>query len=243
MAEKSLLSALVYSPVWPVSQALVNLCLPEETGWCFTELPDVVAVRYSDDILPKINEMKPDILVMDISLRVNCGLLSIIRHYYPALPIVAVRSHFLFSDRVVAEYFGYIWLREYDALLAGYPAVLLQEHLSHPGLAGTECGGSSSYHLVTRNVEDTEIVRREMTFLLRLRLYDLMKSPRLCEVVMDWLAGGVAPAEVGESLSRSSKVIYHYRWRVMRALNMNRGIRDFIPSVTVKLRQDEKGWW
>ncbi|MFS6817162.1 hypothetical protein [Citrobacter meridianamericanus] len=143
----------------------------------------------------------------------------------------------------MAEYFCHIWFKEYDALLAGYPAMLLQEHLSHPGFAGTACGGSCGYHLVTRDVNDTKNVRWEVTFLLRLRLYDLVKSPRLCEVVMDWLAEGVAPAEVGTSLSRSNKVIYNYRWRVMRALNINRGIRDFIPSVTVKLKQDDRGWW
>lgn len=243
MAEKSLLPVLIYSSVWPISQALVSLCCSNEFNRHLSKGAGVVAVSNTKDILSEINEVKPGILVLDISLRDNCGLISIIRHYYSSLPIVVVQSHFLFSDRVVAEYFGHIWLKEYDALLAGYPTLSLQDHLSHSGFAGTSCGGSSGYHSDPHNGNDPENLLREMTTRLRLRLYDLMKSPRLCEVVMDWLAAGVAPAEVGRSLSRGSKVIYHYRGQVMRTLNIHRGIRDFIPSVTVKFRQDDKGGW
>lgn len=243
MAEKTLLSVLVYSPAWPVSQALVNLCLPEENCGNFTGCPNVVAVCYSDEILLGIKEMKPDILVLDIPLRVNCGLLNQLRHYYPSLPVVVAQRDFLFSDRIVAEYFGHIWLKEYDALMAAYPAMLLQEHLSHPGLAGTECGGGGDYRLVSWGVNNTEEdVQQKLTFWLRMRLHDLLRSPRLCEVVVDGLANGVPPAEVGTSLSRSAKLVYHYRGRVMRALNITRHARDFIPSVTVKMKQDERVW-
>lgn len=243
MAKKSLLSVLIYSPTWTIRKALYHLCCYDNDE-CYTpKNMHVTEALHPDEILLKINEMKPDVLVLDIPLRVNCGLLSIIRYSYPSLPVMIVQPHFLFSDHVVAAYFGHIWLKEYDALMAVYPAMLLQEHLSHPGLAGAECGGGSDYRLVSWGVDNTEEdVHRKLALWLRLRLHDLLKSPRLCEVVIDWLAEGVSPAEIGTSLSRSAKVVYHYRGRVMRALNITRRARDFIPSVTVKLKQDERVW-
>lgn len=241
MAEKKLSSVLVYSPHWPVGQALCHLCVPAKKNQADPENVGAEIIYRQGEVLAKINEVNPDILVMDIPLRMNCGLMSLIRHYYPSLPVMIVQSRFLFSDRVVAEYFSHVWLKEYDVLLAGYPALPLQAHLSHPAFAGAECGGSSDYRLVSQCVENTENIRREMDARLRLRLYDLLKSPRLCEVVMDWLAAGATPMEVGASLSRSAKVVYHYRGQVMRALNITRCARDFIPSVTVKMKQDERG--
>lgn len=243
MAENLLFSVLVYSPVWSVRLALCHLCYSDSSDSYITRDAQVAEVFYLDEILSKIKEMKPDVLVLDISLRVNCGLVNQLRHYYPSLPVVVTQREFLFSDRIVAEFFGHIWLKEYDALLAAYPAMSLQEHLSHPGLAGAECGGGGDYRLVSWGVDNTEEdVQRKLVFWLRRRLHDLLKSPRLCEVVIDWLAEGISPANVGASLSCSAKLVYHYRWQVVRALSINRGIRDFIPSVTVKMRQDERVW-
>ncbi|WP_370619540.1 hypothetical protein [Citrobacter meridianamericanus] len=189
MAGKIVSSVLVYSPSWPVSQALYSFCQHEDDNKNTAANADVNVVIHAEDILHKINEMKPDVLVLDISLRVNCGLMSTLRQNYPSLPVVIVQRRFLFSDRVAAEYFGHIWLKEYDALLAGYPAVLLQEHLSHPGLAGTECGGNSGYLQFVRREQDSDDVQREMVFRLRLRLFDLLKSPGYVK----WSLTGWAP--------------------------------------------------
>ena len=69
---------------------------------------DLNEVFYSDGMLSKINEMKPDILVSDVSLRVAFGLFSIIHYYYLSLLVMIVQFYFLFSDCMVAVRFGHI---------------------------------------------------------------------------------------------------------------------------------------
>lgn len=222
-------TAFVYSACWPVLQALSDLCCGKNNREHSGGMAGHTRLFSSEgELLREINRETPQILVLDISLRSRWPLLNNIRGTHPALPVVITQSRFLFSDRVVAECFGHIWLKEYGAVLAGYPQVSLADHLRLNAqattawgggeLSGQKCDGEVYGHLVQR---------------LRERLYDLLGSPRLCEVVMNWLSTGMSPAEVGASVRRSAKLVYHYRGQVMRALNIHHCAKDFIPSLTV----------
>lgn len=241
MTGKNYTSVLIFSPLWSVLSALQTLCQPgreRKKGTC-NERITVVCHRH--EILSGIANSRPDVLVLDISLRASSELLNTIRYFCPDLPVIIVQPRFLFSDRVVAEYFGLVWLKEYDAILAGYPAFGLAEHLTHEAFAGAECGGSSQCHVITTNKTEMSDLYTQLALRLRLRLYDLFRSPRLCDVVMNWLVTGTTPTETGRLLSRSRKLIYHYRGRVMRALNIYNCSRDFIPSLTVETGFREEG--
>lgn len=223
-------TVLIYSQLWPVAEALTGLCSNEDV-----RDRNVVAVMFQEDILMEIMRVQPELVILDISPRVSCALLNKLRHYHPSLSVIITQPRFLFSDRVVAEYFGNIWLKEYDSLLAGYPAVLLPEHLIYDALAGIECGGTSFY----RGYTELPVLQESLTDRIRCRLFDISGSSRLCEVVMEWLVKGVTPLETGLSLARSSKVVYHYRWQAMRLLNIHNPAKDFIPSLTVEITLTE----
>lgn len=236
MAEKSYSSVLVYSSCWPVNEAIAGLCQPEKRG----KPGQIMQVFSLNDLLRELMTYQPDILVLDISPHQHGGLLNTVRVLFPALPVMIVQSRFLFSDRVVAEYFGHVWLKEYDALLAAWPSLLLQEHLTDQQFSGTQSSGYFHSRSRSAGKMPPAELREQFGTLVRKRLYDLTNSPRLCEVVMDWLIQGESVAETGRYLSRSHKVIYHYRCRVMKLLNIRNASKDFVSSLTVRVSCDEK---
>lgn len=217
-------TVLIYSPLWPVATALIGLCHNSKGHKCHVVMGEA-------DILPEAIRIKPDILVVDISPRIICGMLNVFRHYFPTVPVIITQSRFLFSDRVVAEYFGHIWLKEYDALLAGYPETDLPEHILSDALAGVECG---RLHCLGEYLRLSQL-RDALTCQIRRRLFAVTRSQRLCEVVMDWLVKGNSPAEVSRSIARSTKLVYYYRSCVIRELNIRNQAMDFIPSLTMEI--------
>ena len=226
---------LIYSLSWPIIHALSELCNNGKS-----EHQTVHISCHLSDVMPDIIRYAPDIVVLDISLHDNCGVVNAIRLYHPYLPVIVTGNYFLFSDRVVAEYYGYIWLKLYDALLSGYPEFTLTDHLQAVCFAGTESGGSPQIGVIDRWEENASLLIIDLSAQLRRRFYHLAGSPRLCEVVFDWLIKGISSVQTGQCLERSSKVIYHYRRQAMRSLQIKYFNRDFIPSLTVGFKPGDK---
>lgn len=235
MVQKISTSILIYSPAWPVNEALVCLCKANHKN----VKVNIVSIFEKEDVFRELMFWQPDILVMDMVLRENCGLMVAIRERYPSIPIIITQSRFLFSDKIVAEYFSHVWLKEYNALVCGYPTVLLQEHLTETQLSGTENGGNPMSRRCSLAKSSMTDVMYQINSLIHSRLFDLAGSPRLCEVVLEWLVRGIPAAEVSISLNCSKNVIYHYRWRVMKLLGIHNFSRDFIPSLTARIRSEE----
>lgn len=116
---EALRHAMVYSTEWAKTTALKYLCGYSDTVKnIYVETVSDVRVLFS-----RLNETYsdvPDIIVLDIPARDYVGLLCHIRRLHPALPVIITQPRILFSDRAVASWFGHIWLREYDSLMAGY---------------------------------------------------------------------------------------------------------------------------
>lgn len=139
---------------------------------------------------------------------------------YPVLLVMITSSRF-FYDRLVVECFCYVWMKEYDVIMCDYPKIKLTDHL----LTGEQIITDSDYP----TLPDERDVYALLTQRLWERLYVLMGYSSLFELVMNWLSTGVTLTEVGGS----PKLVYYYRRKVARTLNIHHCVRDFIPSFTV----------
>ncbi|EAS6989592.1 hypothetical protein DSC57_21640 [Salmonella enterica] len=57
------------------------------------------------------------------------------------------------------------------------------------------------------------------------------------DMALNWLIQGDTVSEISRAVSRSDKLIYHYRRRIMRALNIRNYGMDFIPSLSFSRRR------
>lgn len=224
--------AVIYSAEWAKATALKYLC-SQKAGVYSGILGNISGLT---DYLDEKKKTPPDVLVLDIPARNYVSLLCYIRRQYPVLPIIITQPKVLFSDRVVAGWFGNIWLREYDSLMAGYPETLLESCVTDSRFSGINaaaacsagCGGEA------RDGQMLSYMERWLSG----RLAGCTGSERCAWVVTEWLSRGVSPREVGARLQCSDKLVYHYRWRVIRVLGISGHPGDFIPSLSLKLGPD-----
>ncbi|EAR4766199.1 hypothetical protein EOI75_23295, partial [Salmonella enterica] len=155
-----------------------------------------------------------------------------IRIHFPTVPVIFIQKYFLFSDRIISEYFGHIFLYEYDAVLCAYPdftplALFRQEMFS-----GTHCSGGVFRHNRYSGMTDMSL-RQHINNYLRHRLAELVTSDRIRDVIMNWLVCGLSVAETGKCAQISDKVVYLYRRQVMSIIGIRNFSRDFIRSLKI----------
>lgn len=216
--------ALIYSPNWTHRIALEYLvCMKKERV-----KRTVKSCKSLEQVLDNKDNYAPEFCVLDMLPRESIATVVSLRKLYSNIKIIFVGNYFLYSDRMVAEYFGGIYLKEYNAVLAGYPDIVIDDHLSSNLFSGA--------YPPIRTLDKEKSVDGIITSLERWikdRLTGVMPSPRVREIVLRWLVKGAAPAEVARILGRSDKVMYHYRWLMIRALGIRRGRREFIASLSV----------
>ncbi|HCR3451182.1 TPA: hypothetical protein ON570_004866 [Citrobacter werkmanii] len=221
-------NGIVYSTEWVKAIALKYLCGHAGNN----KNSGINIARDIQEVLFLLNEKSPDWIVLDIPARDYVSLLCHIRRQYPALPVIITQSRILFSDRAVASWFGNIWLREYNCLMAGYPGTPVSACVTDPRFAGT----SSAAACVTEcqgNPCDGQVLNRMERWLCG-RLSERMTSGRCARVVTGWLSHGISPRDAGSQLRRSEKLMYYYRWRVMQELGISGHPANFIPSLSLK---------
>ncbi|POT57848.1 hypothetical protein C3432_07855 [Citrobacter amalonaticus] len=221
---RRLTGALIYSPNWTHRVALEYLV--------YDKREQTTQIIKSSDTLTTIlqeNESYTPILcVLDMLPRNSVSAILSLRKMYPEIAIVFVGNYFLYSDRMVAEYFGGIYLKEYDAILAGYPDISMNEHI----ISTLFSGAYPPIRNINKDIS-VESVLASLECWIKDRLTGVMPSPRVREIVLKWLVKGASPAEVARILGRSDKVMYHYRWLMIRALGIRKGGREFIASLSV----------
>ncbi|EOC4156619.1 TPA: hypothetical protein ACTYN4_001878 [Enterobacter hormaechei] len=161
---------------------------------------------------------------MDIAPRVSANFINHIRVRHPDLPIVVVQDSFLYSDRIVAEYFGFTILKEYQALLEAFPHRSVDILFNSVEFAGAyyysaQCKGGCS-------------ASEDVNQWLKIRIQQIVSSPKALDITFNWLVHGVSPRCVARQLNISDKVIYSYRNKIMNVLAITK-TRDFIPSLSV----------
>lgn len=215
----------IYSTNYFMGVALGHICAPEKKK-SINYLTDF------DEFIPEGNGELTDYIILDMPPRSAVLWLYNIRCRHPALPVIFTQRAFLFSDRIVAEYFGNLWLLEYDAALSAYPADTPLALINDNAFSGPYCAGLMRNQEVFSEVSERRL-REFLNALLRSRLTGIIASSRIREVVMDWLVQGVSPLETSRQIQISDKVVYLYRRIAMDAVGIAHVGRDFISSLKI----------
>lgn len=216
--------AIIFSSDFILSAALVGL---QSTKGKFI----IYTLRDASELLAVIENVNPDYVILDLSARDYVFLLCAIRRQHPALPVIIVRARHLFSDAIVASWFGNIWLIDYKALMVGYPYVAPTDYVDCHNFQGTESIGACSIYCSGKagNGQILLSLRKWLEHRLRYRF----PSRRGMKIIMNWVESGGTARDVGNRMGRSEKLVYHYRWRIMQELGLRNSALYFIPSVTV----------
>ncbi|HCL5358609.1 TPA: hypothetical protein N2G32_003587 [Salmonella enterica] len=220
-----ILIAIVYSANQMTGEALRHIFKADRS----------IRVEFStsqETLIEKALEMKPECIILDISLRDSFYLIYMIRNHFPAVPVIFIQKYFLFSDRIISEYFGHIFLYEYDAVLCAYPDFTPLDLFRQDVFSGTHCSGGVFLHDRYTGMTDMSL-RQHLNDYLRHRLAGLVTSERIREVVMDWLVCGLSVAETGKCAQISDKVVYLYRRQVMNMIGIKNFSREFIRSLKI----------
>ncbi|MBJ8362580.1 hypothetical protein I6M76_08210 [Citrobacter cronae] len=215
---------ILYSPDFIKSKALESL----------QKANDEYDVYIQSDVsllIADISKINPEYLVMDISAHSHVHLLCAIRRQFPTLPLILTRKYHLFSDHVSATWFGNIWLRDYDSLMGEFPALAPTDCVTNIGLSGTESAGACTLYCTGKS--ELSQILSPMRLWLAHRLRARIASRKAVNIIFSWLEMGGSAREMGESISRSDKLIYHYRWQIMRELGIRNVALEFSPSLSL----------
>ncbi|HEY2453096.1 MAG TPA: hypothetical protein VGI71_10795 [Scandinavium sp.] len=198
--------------------AMKHLCRP------LKDKEFVISLDCIDNIEETIKVHHPNYLLMDLEPRNHSALLSRIRANFPWLPIILAQQRFLYSDKMVAEYLGFMFLVDYDVLMLLYPkmppsALFIREEFAGP------------YYYSRKTKEFTNTVASINSW-LNARIQGVVDSDRTREIALNWLAKGICPIDVGKKVKLSDKAVYNYRSNIMRALKIKK-TRDFISSLNI----------
>lgn len=215
---------VIYSPDFIKCAALEFL---QKTNNAYTVFIERNVVK----LLSVILKERPDYIVLDISIHNHIYLLCAIRRQFPTLPLIIARKYHLFSDHIAATWFGNIWLRDYDSLMEGFPVMAPTDCVSDTALSGPESAGACGLYC-TGKLDGSQILS-PMRLWLAQRLRSRITSRKAVNIIFNWLEVGGSAQEMGASISRSDKLIYHYRWQIMRELGIRNVVLEFIPSLSV----------
>lgn len=215
----------IYSASYFMQVALGHICAPENKN----KVNYIVNVG---DVNISADEDSADYIIMDMPPRLAVPWVYNIRCQYPALPIIFTQRSFLFSDRIVAEYFGSLWLLGYDAALSAYPLETPLALIADNAFSGPYCAGVMRDQGAIASISEGSLKER-LNALLRARLTGVISSSRIREVVMDWLVQGFTPGETSRQIKISDKVVYTYRRIAMKAIGAGSITRDFISSLKI----------
>lgn len=196
MTKHYAIPALVYSKNQMIRRTFEHICLMKRLDQIVLSTDNL----YNLELM--INKYRPKYLLLDIVPRLSANFINHIRLSHPDLPIVVVQNSFLYSDRIVAEYFGFTFLREYQALLDAFPHYTADVLFDSPEFAGpyyysTQCKGGRS-------------ASEDINQWLKSRIQCVVSSQKALEITFNWLVHGISPKCVAREANLSDKVIYSY---------------------------------
>lgn len=215
---------IVYSPDFIMRGALEGLQRK-------TKEKEICMAENIGELFSFVTEKKTQSVILDISAHNHAYLLCAIRRQFPALPLIITRKRHLFSDYITAAWFGNIWLRDYDALMEERQDMVPTDCVSNISLSGPESTGACG-HCCTGRTDGSQILHPLRLWLAH-RLRGRVSSRKAVSVALEWLEMGGSAREMGASIARTDKLIYHYRWQIMRELGIRNTALEFIPSITV----------
>lgn len=217
----------IYSPNQLISLVLMSFCRKDVSSD-----NDVVCLCSRKDFLKEISECPPDYIIIDSSPRQDWYMAYLIRHLYPTLPIIFTQDYFLFSDIVVSNYIGNLWLLEYDAAMYIYndsSNISLSSLFSLEVFSGPFSSGKLRCDFF---INSQEYMYIELEKWLRDRLEFVIPSVYACDVFMAWVDDQLSVKNKKKNI-RGKKITSYYKRMIINSLGITCSNKNLIPSLTL----------
>ncbi len=191
----------------------------------------VICLSRLRDIIQAAEQHQPDCIIIDAAPGQCLSLLYTLRFRFGCLPVIFTRKKFLFSDRIAAEFFSGVLLRDYDALMNAFPQSTPVDLPHDEAFAGPEYSGSAPVYKVTARTgmsEDTLV--RVLNIWLLSRLSGIIPSVTGRAIIMFCLIDDMSVEKMANRMQISDKSIYYHRSKIMKMLEIRRTSHDFIKS-------------
>lgn len=216
---------VVYSANKIMTIALEALSYPE------SEKNRSVIVINDLDKLPSIMSTESiQCAILDIAPHSHAYWLYLLRMHLPDVPVIIITRRILFSDRILAEYLGMTWLREYDSAIAAWPGFCLTDIINSEVFSGPE---ASVPQVISESIMSPEIFRYNVNRRLKYRLQFLFTDCPYMDSVIEGLVKELPVKILGESISLSCQTVYDYRKKIMKELRIQHYEREFIRSLRI----------
>lgn len=170
-------------------------------------------------------------VILDCNFREEAWLLYNFRLNYPTLPIIVMQDKFYFSDRVLATFFGFVCLREYDAALAANSYISLVKINQHEAFSCYCLPGMM--HRRVFDIFTASALREFLNRLLHSRLAGLFSGRGARMKIIEGLTQGLSAKDTGEYADVTYQVVYEHRQKIMKTLQIENYTREFITSLTI----------
>lgn len=222
---------VIYSASQVMSCALDTLCRVGNK-----DDMSIICVHEADELKYDIGSWEAQCVILDIVAHRNAYWLYTLRLRFPSVPIIVTQRRILFSDRVLAEYLGMIWLREYDSILAAWPVFSLIDVIGHKIFSGPGAGVTQTKDKL---VMSPEFFCHTINKWLRKRLGELFIEYPSAIVVIDGLLKKIPVKTLGEKMSVSSQSIYLHRKKIMNKLHIQHYEREFFRSLQIQILDNQ----
>ncbi|MDX6840841.1 hypothetical protein EYY93_09910 [Hafnia paralvei] len=223
MDKYSLGVVMIHSQDWVIKSALISLCQHN-----YAAVNIISAPRNVDEFVEKAIALQPIFIVLDLPPRNSVALIFTLRKQCVNTILILTQETFLFSDRMVGEYFSGVRLKNYDDFMTASPLLFDEVRTARHVLREENDVVCPYPHAL-----GISGVLMAITQLMYIRFAQLVDSPRAQEVVLGWLVKGFEPIAISQILGCSRKVVYHYRLVAMKVLGIRNRTRDFIASLVV----------
>ncbi|HCR3450546.1 TPA: hypothetical protein ON570_004196 [Citrobacter werkmanii] len=216
-------NVVIYSACQVMTSALDALCRAGRKNDV-----NIIYIHESDKLTGEIICGQTQCIILDIEAHRHAYWLYRLRLSFPNIPFIVTQRRILFSDRVLAEYLGITWLRDYDAILAAWPVFRLTDVIRHEIFSGPGAG-------VTLTEGDLIMTPKcfhyKINQWLSQRLDDVFSEYPSVIMIIDGFLKGLSVKNIGKKMSISNQMVYEYRKVIMRTLNIQHYHREFFRSL------------
>lgn len=220
-------NVVIYSVSQMMTCALDALCRADKK-----KDVNVICVHESERLADEISGGQTQCIILDIEAHRHAYWLYRLRLRFPDIPFIVTQRRILFSDRVLAEYLGITWLRDYDSILAAWPVFRLTDTIHHEIFSGPGAGVTLTESGL---VMTPACFHHEINQWLAQRLDALFHEYPVVVIIIDGFLKGMSVKNIGERMSVSDQMVYEYRKKIMKALNIQHYQREFFCSLKIQI--------
>lgn len=188
----------------------------------------IICVSGADELMAEARTGKVHCVVLDCAAYLHAYWIYNIRHLYPELNIIISQRMFLYSDRILTEFLGSIWLREYDSILASFPEFSVVDVIYNPVFS---TAGSTRMQIGhEKKMDESEFIKVINAWMMN-RIRRIFSGCDDCICVIDGVLNGLSVKQICENNHLRYQKVYELRKYIMCFFKIHHFERHFLRSL------------